>query len=501
MLLSRKHANQTSVVRADFSGGLNTTSNVEGIAENQLAVSINLEIDHSTGRMKTVGGTKDIVVSDTPNIYAAMYDSINGVLLVAYDDKTVHIAAEEGFGESLGVLTGDMYPVCASWEDGLLIATGGKLQYYNGQTLKTIDSSPTAKSVYIRAGRVLITDDANIRYSGVGDEENWTEDTGDPSSSVWVEAGYKDGGKFLGMASLSSDILMIKNNRRVYRLYGEFPDWVIKEVSRNVECSGARAFCSVADSVFILGPNEVQVIETSDFYGDMKPRTVSTLVASEVQKLPREAKVRYLPPLSQVWFIGDGGEVLMYDLAGQAWFKRKFNGSVVDAIPIGDDVLIVKRDRVSQVDESTFYDAGLPLQWKFQAQRLVSQHDYLLKRVQVSVMPFSSMVYAGQITCGAVIVGIPIPDRNIKIWHNYSPIYKNRAKIMLAARSKGIYVSGDKVYNNLELIYGNTRKIFSRYTIIKESRNVFRSKFLELSGHGSMGGFELNGIIMDIAEV
>lgn len=501
MRLSRKHANQTTVVRADFSGGLNTTANVDGIAENQLSEAINVEIDHSTGRLKTVGGTTDIVVKESGRITAAMYDYINGVLLVAYDDRTVHIATEEGIGDSLGELTGELYPITASWEDGLLIASGGKLQYFNGSALNTIAASPESKSVYIRAGRVIVTDDDRVWYSGVGDEENWTEDTADASSSKWVEAGYKDGGKFLGMANLSSDILIVKNNRRVYRLYGEFPDWYIKEVSRNVECSGRQAICAVADSVFILGRNEVQVINTTDYYGDMKPQMVSTLVSKEVQKLPANALVRYVPPLSQIWFIGDGGNVLMYDMAGQAWFKRKFNGSLVDVIPVGDDVLIVKRDRVSQIDETTFYDAGMPLVWKFQGQRLVSQHDYLLKRTQVSIIPYSTMLYAGQVSCGAVIVNVPIPDRNIKVWHNPSPIYRNKAKIMLSARVKGVYMSGEKVYENMELVYGNTNKIFGMNTILKENRNVFRSKFIDIKGHGSMGGFELNGIMLDIAEV
>ena len=54
MLLSSKHQNQQPVVRRDFSGGLNTTSTVEGIAENQLADVLNMEVDHSTGCLKTV---------------------------------------------------------------------------------------------------------------------------------------------------------------------------------------------------------------------------------------------------------------------------------------------------------------------------------------------------------------------------------------------------------------------------------------------------------------
>ena len=37
--------------------------------------------------------------------------------------------------------------------------------------------------------------------------------------------------------------------------------------------------------------------------------------------------------------------------------------------------------------------------------------------------------------------------------------------------------------------------------MIKSSVNVYRNKFIDLKGFGSSGGFLLNGIILDIAEV
>ena len=217
MQLTTKHQNQQTLVRADFSGGLNTSANVDGIAENQLSVAVNVEVDHATGRLKTVAGTTDILFLE--NIFAAMYDEINKTLLLVTADKTVY-ATDLNTVRTLGRLNGNLYPISASWENGLLIASGDKLQYFNGESLLTIDS-PNATSVYIRAGRVLVTDENNVRYSGVGDETNWTEDTNDDSSSKFVEAGYKDGGKLIGMVNLSQDILLIKNNHRLYRLSGE----------------------------------------------------------------------------------------------------------------------------------------------------------------------------------------------------------------------------------------------------------------------------------------
>ena len=237
--------------------------------------------------------------------------------------------------------------------------------------------------------------------------------------------------------------------------------------------------------MLIFGGTELQAVQTTTDYGDMKSQNVATLVARELAKLPKDARVRYVPALSQVWLFGTGGTVLVFDTTLNAWFKRQFNTDILDVLSIGENVLVVRKGGIAKLDESTFYDAGRPLSWRFVAQRLVSQHDYLLKRVQVSIVPY----------------GLPIPARLTKIWHNRSPIFKNRAKIMLAGRMKGTYVKGDVIYDNPALIYGNTQKLFSRHTFIRERRNVFRSKALDVKGTGGMGGFSLNSIVMDIAEV
>ena len=139
---------------------------MDGISENQLSVAVNVEVDHATGRLRTVAGTVDILRFE--NIFAALYDEINQKLLIVRTDKkvfAVDIVTLE-IGDSLGTLSGELYPFPASWENGALIASGGKL---------------------------------------------------------------------IGMINLSSYVLLIKNNRRIYRLSGEYPNWQISEVSRNVE--------------------------------------------------------------------------------------------------------------------------------------------------------------------------------------------------------------------------------------------------------------------------
>lgn len=481
MKLGVKHQDQKPIVRADFSGGLNTTANMDGIAENQLSAAVNVEIDHATGRLKTVAGTADVLRFN--NIFAAAYDEINKKLLIATNDKRVFAVELNSRRVSgvLGTLSGDLYPISTSWEDGLLLASGGKLQYYNGTTLVTIADSPIATSVYVRAGRILVTSTDTVYFSGVGDETNWTEDTNDDSSSKFLEVGYKDGGKIVGMINLSSDVLFVKDNRRLYRLSGEFPEWSVSEVSRNIEVSGRMSICSVADSVFILGRNELQNVQTTNAYGDMKPQNVATLIAQEIQSLPDNATLRHMPALQQVWAIS-GQIVLVLDLVTQSWYKRKFNSNVIDAISIGDEVLIIKSDRVSRLDDASFYDAGVTLRWRWQGQRMISQHEYLLKRAQVLFVPINVGEISGEIDVGGVV--IPLPPKRIN-----------------ASRQRYLSPPDERIYNNREPIYDNPRPIFSRTTVLAESKNVYRNKFLDIGGFGATGGIIFNSIILDVAEV
>ena len=186
MKLYAKHRQQQTIIaKADFTGGLNTAAQVDGVAENQLADVLNMEIDVATGKLQTVSGTVDVFESE--NIFAAMYDSINNLILLVKNDKQVYFADFEGnISSSLGTLTGNLYPKFVEWENGIIIASGGNLQYFNGADLKTLNSSPflilngenqqvtmenpVADNVFVRSGRIGFTNGSKIYYSAVGDE-------------------------------------------------------------------------------------------------------------------------------------------------------------------------------------------------------------------------------------------------------------------------------------------------------------------------------------------
>lgn len=240
------------------------------------------------------------------------------------------------------------------------------------------------------------------------------------------------------------------------------------------------------------------------YYGNVKPEDIAALVKSEIHRLPKNSQVRYIAPLAQVWCIGRDGFVLIYDVLLKSWFKRQFNAEILDVFTAGNEVYLVKRDRISRLDKGTFKDNGEYMSWYFFAQRLVSHHDFLLKRTKISVTPLNHEYYCGQFSCGRVTLPLPIPDTALKICGNDSPIYRNKTRIMRRGRRQSTILPqlpDEKIFWSEQIFPDNRHKVFSPNTFVLESRNVFRSKYLDISGHGQGGGFAVHSIVLDVAEV
>lgn len=492
MRLSSKHSNQQTITMYDFTGGLNSSVSPENIGQNQLFRVTNMEPDGASGLLKTVAGTRQIL--STPfKVFSATFDRINQKFIIISDEtagKKIYAVPASTAARAdveytaLADLSGTLKPIYALWENGILIASGGKLQYFDGENVQTITTSPDKCSgVYVRNGRVLVanTDKNTINFSGIGDEASWEENSGDPSTSKWLETGYKDGGKFIGMASLSDNIIIFKDNGYAYRLTGNYPDWNLQEISRQIDCGGRLSFCSLTNTVLVLGQYNIQLIDTTQDYSDIKAGSISTQVSSQLQQMASDAEMIFLPPLNQVWVIGSDGFVLMYSTTFKAFFTRQFNSRVVTAFSYETAVFIAKEDGIYILDDTLFQDGSMngspiPLAWSFTSRRMVSGHEYLLKRVQVNVSP--SFLDAGKdyISIGRIKIPVPITIQQ----------YANDSEL---------------IYDNDTLIYNNTTKIYPEIAVMAQQKCVYRSKALTVKGNGTHGRLLINSIIFDVAEV
>lgn len=514
MQLSTKHQNQQQVEFYDFTGGLNTATTEEQIAENQLARCINFEVQNITGLLKTVDGTKKLYrvpANSDYKITSAAYDVLNEHIVLFADNGTVFSSKlSSGFGKvaQIGRLSGTLQPITTVWEDGLIVASGGHLQYIAGYQMKTIDTSPTeCKGCYVRSGRVLTFDNEMVRYSGVGDENNWTENSNDPSASLFVEAGYKAGGKIIGMVNMSSDILIIKDNGMLFRLAGEFPNWEIHEVARNVECRSRNAYCNVLSNTFILGTRRLQAITTTDEYGSMKPADIAQNVRKELNKLGAGARLRYVAPINQLWLLDGTEDVLIYDLNVQAFFKRQFNAIVSDVLAIDENVYIIKTDGVDMLDEFSYMDEGKALEYELQLKTHISHYNYLLKRVVLACTGFANSGINAALYIGRS-VKVPIPVQyiaglNSLVYKNTNYVYLNNDYVYNTELHKIIYSNqDDKVYGNFDYVYDNEQYVldYNSY-VVSDKRIRYRDKSIRIKLNGNGCKFILNKIKLDVVEV
>lgn len=511
MRLSTKHANQQIIELNQFVGGLNSTSTEETIADNQLAEAVNVEIDSLSGLLRCVAGTVtcfELGNEVEHDIVSAAYDRLNKTLLLFLKCGLVLGTTDMATYLPIGHLSGQESVFTALWEDGLLIASGGKLQYSAGLQMKTIETSPSiCKGVYVRSGRVFTYDDEDtVRFSAVGDETNWEQDSNDASASVFVQVGYKAGGKIIGLVNMSSDMLILKDNNMAFRLVGDYPEWEIKEVSRNIQCKGPMAYCSVTNNVFVVGLSDIQTIQTTQDYGDMKASNIASNVAKEVARLDSTMKLRYLPSLNQIWGIGKDGFVLVYDATVNAFFTRRFNSEVVDALCIDDMVYVIKKNEVCRLDDLSFSDNKEPLSFRFRTKCNISHNDYLIKRVEcgTTITSFAnSSSWDNYLHVGNM--RFDIPSDVYRLWnvhYNYHKIFRNGDSLMGKAY-KPIYNSGRVG------VYGEDADLFDNSTLLYPARSMYlldrriryRDKALKVYCHGRGIRYTFNTIKLDIVEV
>ena len=511
MRLSCKHSNQQTMQYADFSGGLNTSVAQEMIAQNELAVCENMDVDTNTGLLKVVDGNKKIMSPPTGKTFSAMmYDTINNVFLVVDSGHTVYKTdmADNAVLTSIGTLTGALYPVGTAWESGVIIASGGQLQYYNGSALTTLVNSPKQSSfVYTREGRILTNDltsgrESNIYWSSVGDEETWADSSGDDSTGKWLEVGYKDGGKITAFVPMAQDILVIKDNNCVYRVSGSYPNWSVSEVSRNCHCMGRLAWYSDGINAYVMGRNQIQILQGGAYYGDIKSADVGVKVESKLSSVDTPRMI-YIKSLNQVWIPLKERYTLVYDCTVHAFYQRRWNtAGIVDAMSVENDVYVMRPASVCKVAKHYGYDDGSKMRWRFVAKRNVSMHESLLKRAEVNIMPFFTQLIEGNFKIGGVMLELPEPMRAFLIYGNKSRIYHNRQHILgKDQRLYNLYDTGEEIYENFDPIYNNHELIYHAAAISRGIRCLYRNKTITISGAGEGCCFTLNDINFDIAEV
>lgn len=490
MKLSAKHPNAQRTIYNDFSAGLNSSMAEDTIAENELREVVNMEIDREMQLLRTCKGTVDICKFDY-GVTSAAYDVINGMFLLFTSDRKIITTYDFKSFKEAGTLTGESPVITASWENGLLIASGGRLQYSTKRGVKTLQNSPIhSKGAYIRSGRVLTFDGAdNVKYSSVGDEDNWDIDAGDPSKALFAQIGYKVGGKILGMVNLSKDILFIKDNGMVFRLENEYPDWKISELGRNIYCKNGLSFCNIGEQVIILGNGILQSVQTTQDYGDMKPTDIGKKVKREIASLEDDTKLRYIPSINQLWFISHTKYVLVMDCDTGAFFQRTFNEPVVDVICVDEDIYIVRDHAVSKFTED-FVDSGLPLSFTAKFKSAFSLNEILVKKINFGITPYKTTFDDTQCYLKIGKVRLAFPDRRL-----------TGDNIVTSQNSFATIPSSSDIHRNQKIVFADEEFVTPTNLISMRVRCISRTPMVRMQIWGEGFSFIMNYIGYDWVEV
>jgi hypothetical protein len=334
----------------------------------------------------------------------------------------------------------------------------------------------------------------------VGDETDWTSVSEVDSSAQSLEVGYKDTGAIVGVTNLSSDILIFKDNGHAYHLYGDYPNWTLKEISRDIYCKNYRGCCALANSAMVLSESMLQAVNTTQAYGDMRAEDISEKVRAEIKALPADVRIHYMPVLNQLWILDNKKKVLFMDCAKGAFFHRKFTHEVLDAMAVGDEVYILKAHKIQKLKNRSPEDEGKPLQWEFWGKTMVSSNEYLVKRVRVCVTPEMDKRYECMFLVGNFPVVAIMPQRINSVYQDPTIVYESPREVYEPHRLPE-YSNSELVYGNREEVYKSDMPLVTANMYKTDKRCVQRLGSVRMLGRGTGSKFLFNSIGYEYVEV
>lgn len=301
----------------------------------------------------------------------------------------------------VGDLTGDDTPLTTTWGDppvGLLIASGGKLQGWDGTTLRTIDASPDCNIVSKVGGRVLVasTSGDRITMSGTGDCDNWTVDGEGWTAldAIWLDIGYKSGGNITAITTLNKDMVVFKADGVCYRIVGAYPDWSVVEVGRSITNINRFTVVQESNDVFFLDRHYgIHSVGSVAEYGDVKiskfGKQINFKLAGE---LGDEARLWNVASRNELWVKPDRYFKWVYvlNLVTGGWTVYSFPLEPLSVVSIrgvtyltfqGEEALKPNGGLYSMIRTSGMLDMGsIPVTGRLELRPLIGGGDVLMKK-------------------------------------------------------------------------------------------------------------------------
>jgi len=471
MRIGSKHSGVKVIQFTDFSGGINYAVPPEALANNECVTLLNWEYDFSSGVLKTRDGLKKIS-SLTDEINQLFYAKNLQILLASAGNKLYKYNNDGTFTE-IGNLSGSEIPVFAEWSNKVLIASGGKLQSYDGSDLITIVDSPLCDYVNVQYGRVIVSKQGEdyLYWSGIGDETNWNF-SGTDADALQLEVGYKDGGNIVAVKMLSKDVVVFKDNKRIYRVVGAYPNWTIYEISRDNGALSKFAVAEVGNSIAFIDESGIRSLDTVLEYGDIKVRDVGEKINIWLIRnlIPSQIRVWHVKPKGQIWVkLQDDKFIYVFHYANKAWTVFQFPQGCSAVVYDDTTIYVALGTNLYKMSNTVLTDDGADIQAKLITKKIHPNRQFLLKRGKIFYQ------------------GLSTGTANLKI----NKLYKNL----------DISQSGDVAYLDSDIAYSDDAPVVQETSSLVEFRCNHRIPYLQPEITIISGNIKLLGLILEVVEV
>lgn len=418
MYKTTKHRNTKILNFSDFSGGLNYLVPADMLADNECSVLDELMFDPSSGMLTTRPAFDKI--ADLAD-FAGAYFSRDLILIVA-GGKLYYIENDDKFIiREVAELTVETTsaPIFCPWDNGVIFTTGGeKVYFYQNHAVTTI-SPKDPKGAFVnpthcftRQGRAVIYKESadTLYYSAVG-ELKW--EYGELASDAkYIEVGYKDSGDIAAVVALSSDIVVFKTDGIIYRLLGEYPDWQVREIARNIY-SLKNSAIQLLNSCVFLTREGLMSLDTVQNYGDIQVnKNVSRKIDPVLSSQLGISTGIYNFPSIQSLFINSnpGGSNFLLSLANGAFTRWKLPFTVKAAGEFAGKIYLIASDAIYQSSLSPV-ENGEKMKSRIVTKTYLNRDKWLLKKTDIYVKPTER----GKINVSFGVFGYDVEPMNRKI--------------------------------------------------------------------------------------
>lgn len=501
MRRASKHAVEGTVLDfSDFSGGLNLRTAPENIAQNELAECRNMTYSSQPGRLRTRAG-----VGLPLHTFGAPIDALfwhSGVLLTAAGGVLYKYApapaGAAGTTTQIGALTGAVRPQFCVFGTDVFIASGGKLQKYDGSTLTTVTDSPVhAVGLYARAGRLFCfeTDSDMLRGSAVGDGTVWTiPPSATDADPCETQIGYKVAGNIVAAVPSLTDVIFFKS-RATFRLVGEYPEWKIVEISRDEEIANRDTAANVAGYLFYLEKSKgMRLLQGTDGYEEIAPGDALVNINPWLRNNMSDTACRVWNLRGRnILLISAGAGKLLptyyeYGIASMPALMWEFYGDVRDvAEPDRDNLYIAIGANLHDFSGRTSedYDSAAgshlsPVSCSFSTKKVVGASEFLTKRLGISANSLNLLVnVVSDEPLRISVAGVPL--MNVIFEVDGSPYIYNDTRF---------------IYDNEDYVWGGLQTYQDFYM-----HNVLRSKYVQVCFESSGVPFQLTRFTLETVPV